>query len=152
MEKLVPKLQATFTQFIFMPGRRASWSPELKRITYINTPEDTSLWALLHELGHALAGHTTYDSDIALIRKETEAWHKATEVSLHYNITINEEHIQQCLDTYRDWLYKRSTCPVCEGHGIQTAQSAYGCYNCGSAWQVSAERFCRPYRALSVLH
>jgi hypothetical protein len=150
MEKLIAKLQADYPQFTFIAGRIASWSPKHKRVAYVDITEDASIWAALHELGHALAGHTTYESDVVLIRKETEAWQKALEISPHYDIHIDDEHVQNCLDTYRDWLYKRSTCPACEGHGIQEAHDTYSCYNCTTTWHVSSERFCRPYRVLSA--
>lgn len=150
MEKLILRLQEEYPQFIFKSGRVALWSPAQKCITYVKDDDDKALWATLHELGHALSDHSTYDSDMILIRKEAEAWEKAIEVSRQYGVKIDEEHIQDCLDTYRDWLFKRSTCPTCEGHGIQATRDAYGCYNCNSSWRVGNKRFCRPYRALSI--
>jgi hypothetical protein len=65
-------------------------------------------------------------------------------------VIIDEEHIQNCLDTYRDWLHKRSTCPRCDSHGLQTSEQ-YKCYNCRAVWRVGNERFCRAYRSLQSL-
>jgi predicted RNA-binding Zn-ribbon protein involved in translation (DUF1610 family) len=59
---------------------------------------------------------------------------------------LNPDHIQDCLDTYRDWLHRRSRCPTCGMHVLQDKSNSYKCFNCGTSWQVSGRRFARPYR------
>lgn len=145
MEKLVAKLRADYPGIVFTAADMASWSSQQRRVTY-NLAEEAAPLSLLHELGHALLEHDSYKSDISLLRKEVEAWEKAKTLAVHYGITIAQEHIDNCLDTYRDWLHKRSTCPTCQSHGLQRTQAAYGCLNCQSTWKVTSERFCRPYR------
>jgi hypothetical protein len=51
------------------------------------------------------------------------------------------------LDTYRDWLYKRSICPTCTAKCLQQGDFVhYRCFNCHTTWRVTASRFCRAYR------
>jgi hypothetical protein len=103
-------------------------------------------WSLLHEVGHALLDHQSYDSDLELVEMESLAWQKAKEVGVAYGHTIDEDHIQDCIDTYRDWLHQRSACPNCDNRSLQQDARHYKCFNCGQTWAVSASRFCRPYR------
>lgn len=143
LTKIVPDIN-------FTPGERFSWSPSQRRITYApDQIEDGGRWALLHETGHAMLGHLSYKTDFELLRMEVAAWEKARELALKLELTISEEHIQACLDSYRDWLSRRSTCPGC---GTRTLQkdltNTYSCFNCHTCWQVSPSRFCRAYRSL----
>lgn len=149
MKALVSTLRQQYPQFNFVAGERPSWSPARQQITY-STKDETSIWSTFHELGHALLGHTFYESDLHLLQKETAAWATAVQIAReNFGVTINNDHIQDCLDTYRDWLHKRSTCPHCGDHGLQPSQSLYRCLNCQNTWKVSSTRFCRPYRLKS---
>jgi hypothetical protein len=153
MERLVEILRSDYPQITFIAGQKASWLPAKKQITYTNGETgNQALWTMLHELGHGLLEHTTYTSDAQLLKLETAAWQRATELVERYKVSpIDEDHVQECLDTYRDWLHKRSTCPHCGNHGIQASQSLYICINCQNTWKVSSARFCRPYRLTKPL-
>ena len=151
MESLVKRLQHQHPYLRFVEGRRASWSAEKQSITYTPTTEASAAWALLHEVGHALLGHGSYESDMDLVSKEVAAWVRARELAAEHVISINEEHVQACLDTYRDWVHQRSICPTCRSHALQPSRSLYRCLNCGNAWKVSTSRFCRPYRLKTSL-
>jgi hypothetical protein len=146
MEAFIQQLSKDFPTVVFVAADKSSWSPRHRRISYAFTASPVDIWSTLHELGHALLDHKNYHSDLSLLRKEVDAWNKALELAKKYNLTIDGEHIQSCLDTYRDWLHKRSTCPECEAHGLQRSPSLYGCFNCQATWSVSGQRFCRPYR------
>lgn len=146
MEKLLAKLRHDFPTLQFEEGAVASWSPRHNRVSYCTTDPDAAVCSLLHELGHALRNHQDYSSDISLVRKESEAWDSARDLATKYQINIDDNHVQECMDTYRDWLYKRSTCPDCGAHGLQQSKALYCCSNCQSTWMVSSARFCRPYR------
>ncbi len=150
MDLLIQKLRQDFPDITLVPGSQASWAPESQIVTYSLDTEDGP-WTLLHEFGHALLGHTTYHSDVNLVQKEAAAWEKALRLGERYAISIADAHIQECLDTYRDWLHKRSKCPRCDNHGLQTSQSLYSCTNCQTTWKVSSARFCRPYRLKTSL-
>ena len=147
MKALLKQLQADFPSVVFEASSQFYWSPK-DRVVYYDPCKNTvkARWALLHELSHGLLGHTTYKSDFELLQLEVAAWKQSREVASAYGIGIDEEHVQDCLDTYRDWLHARSTCPTCTEHGLQNAQGLYNCLNCNSQWNVSKARFCRPYR------
>lgn len=123
------------------------WSPKNNTITY--RAEDTSeenVWGLLHESGHAVLGHTTYHSDAELLLMEVAAWDTALDLAQECGLSINNDHVQDCLDTYRDWLHQRSTCPRCGIVTFQENTTTYRCFNCRKLWTVSASRLCRAYR------
>jgi hypothetical protein len=142
--KLLERIAADYPQFKFKSGGQEHWSPKTNTITY-ELAEDGH-YGLLHELAHALLGHRNYKNDFELLKLESQAWHKAAEIGQKYGINIDEDHIQNCLDTYRDWLHRRSKCPACGVHAAQIDARTYKCLNCGATWNVSAGRFARSYR------
>lgn len=149
MDTLLVSLKRDFPALNFEKGQKFTWSPKTASIIYNpdTSKEDiVATWSLLHEAGHALLAHKTYTSDFELLKMEVEAWSKAKELAAAYNITIDTDHIEDCLDTYRDWLYARSTCPTCTVSSIQIENRLYKCFNCGTKWRVSQSRHCRPYR------
>lgn len=145
---LILKLQAVAPNLQFDHGDAFCWSPTNSCVTYPNRDlNDTSdSWSLLHEAAHGILGHANYESDLELLLMESEAWDKALQLGDDLGITIDQEHVQDCLDTYRDWLHKRSTCPTCGIVSLQSSPSQYTCHNCNTTWTVSMARFCRPYR------
>jgi lipopolysaccharide biosynthesis regulator YciM len=97
---------------------------------------------LIHELAHALLNHKNYRRDIELIEMETAAWHEAKQYGEKYNVEIKEDVIQDHLDTYRDWLHARSSCPNCLATGYQTKHLTYECPACTHSWKVNEARLC----------
>lgn len=151
MDELINKLKYIIPDIKFVPGDTFSWSPATTTISY--TPSNTNtvhMWSLLHESGHAKLGHTNYQSDIELLLMEVAAWEEARSLARQLGTTIDEDHVQNCLDTYRDWLHQRSTCPRCGTVSLQTSPKEYRCHNCAMQWQVSTSRFCRPYRSSKI--
>lgn len=147
MEKLLKELTVSFPDLNFAQGSRCRWSPADKTITYTTEGSDEeAVWALFHELAHADLNHISYEVDVELLLMEVAAWQKAKELAENHGYTIDEDHIQDCLDTYRDWLDQRSTCPTCGNNSLQHGPEEYRCFNCQTVWRVSASRFCRPYR------
>lgn len=149
MINLITRLQAQYPNLRFTYGERFYWSPETDEIIYKpDVDDEQAAWSLLHETGHALLRHQSYQSDVELLRLEVQAWERARQVATDVGISIDEDHIQDCLDTYRDWLYKRSICPNCSAQCLQQDDFVhYRCFNCHTAWRVSASRFCRAYRS-----
>lgn len=144
-KQFVQAVASDYPQFKFRAGAQEHWSPRTKTITY--EPDAQSLkYGLLHELAHALLGHDSYKNDFELLKLESQAWQTAAKIGRRYGIIIEEDHIQNCLDTYRDWLHRRSKCPSCGVHVLQQDPTTYRCFNCGDSWQVSAGRFARSYR------
>ena len=148
MHKLLTSLQIAYPKIKFTPSTSFYWSPENQEVFYIEDIDtEISRWSLLHEVGHALLDHHSYDADYMLLRLEVAAWQKAKEISQNFNLLIEEDHIQDCLDTYRDWVFKRSICPECGTKCFQGSDfKHYKCFNCHARWRVTPSRFCRTYR------
>jgi hypothetical protein len=146
MIDLIQKLQLKYPDISFIEGQNFRWSPSIQTITYILSDIPENRWSLFHELGHGILNHKAYESDIELLQKEVAAWHEALKIAPQFDMIIDTEHVQTCLDSYRDWLHKRSTCPDCSLQGIQKTSDQYMCLNCKHAWLVTSARFCRPYR------
>jgi hypothetical protein len=142
-EIFIKNLSKDFPSFKFKSSNQEHWSPKTKTIFF--NPKK-SCYGVLHELAHAILEHTTYESDFELLKMEADAWELAIKIGQKYKIIIDEEHMQNCLDTYRDWLHRRSTCPSCNTHVLQSDSSNYHCYNCQTSWHVSSGRFARSYR------
>jgi hypothetical protein len=149
MPNLIDTLSAMYPQLQFCVADRFYWSPKSQQIFYKPSPEAVNGWKLLHEVGHALLEHTSYNSDLELLELEVAAWEKAQQLAYELKINIEANYIQDCLDTYRDWLHKRSTCPTCDILSLQEAPEQYHCFNCDTWWRVSPSRFCRTYRQIS---
>lgn len=146
MEKLILKIKQDHPGLLFNSGRSHCWSPEKGQISYAGGDKSHSIEGLLHELGHARLDHEGYVSDLELLQKEVEAWQEALGLAGLYGVDFDEDHMQDCLDTYRDWVHKRSICPLCASTGLQDGERQYSCLNCGHIWYVTASRFRRPYR------
>jgi hypothetical protein len=150
MDKLISKLSGSYPQLHFCQAGRFYWSPEEQLVYYQTKPCDVYRWKLLHEASHALLGHKSYRSDLELLQLEVAAWDKARELAIDLKVTpIDNEYVQNCLDTYRDWLHKRSTCPTCGTRSLQESAEQYHCFNCQAVWRVSSSRFCRTYREVN---
>lgn len=147
-----PKLLEAVQQFTpgitFEAGKSFYWSPHKSTVTYNSSHlgKEPGIWSLLHETAHAQLEHTIYKTDFELLLLEVAAWEHAKEIAHSLKLNIDEDHVQDCLDTYRDWLHRRSTCPTCGSVGLQHSISEYNCHNCNTTWHVTAARFCRPYR------
>lgn len=148
MLKLLDQLKSIYPELRFMPGDKFYWSPETSEIYYKKDDKGKKArWSLLHETAHALLNHRSYQADFELVRLEVDAWNRAKTIANDLGTSIDEDHIQDCLDTYRDWLYKRSICPNCSTKSFQEADFMhYRCFNCRTVWRVSANRFNRSYR------
>jgi len=151
MKKLVSKLANQYPNIKFIPGDVFKWSTHEQSIYYKDSSLLPDIWSMFHELGHALLDHKRFTNDIDLVQKEVAAWAQARAmiVSFGYSLDGFSEYAEDCVDTYRDWLHKRSRCPVCFAQGIQLDQGHLSCINCSERWQVSTLQLCRPYRRLT---
>jgi hypothetical protein len=141
---MLKKIILDHRQFSFVPANIFKWSPNEQTIYY--RPAKQISWSLLHELGHALLDHKTYATDIELLKIELSAWEKAKQIGLDYGVVIEQDHIEDCLDTYRDWLKHRATCPECQTVTTQNSVNSYLCFNCDATWQVPDSPLCRVVR------
>lgn len=118
------------------------WSTREQTIYYDET-DPNAAHLLLHELGHALLSHRQYDRDVQLIAMESEAWEEAKRLGVRFNVAMPTDVIEDHLDTYRDWLHQRSTCPACQAIGQQVAAAQYECIVCHTRWRVNEARSCQ---------
>lgn len=145
---LLLQCEDTFTKLVFKTANDFYWSPKHSAVFYNidKLSTETGQWSLFHEIAHGMLDHTNFKNDFELLRFELEAWETAKGLAIEFGIQIKQEHVEDCLDSYRDWLYARSTCTVCQLSSLQVSPHEYRCLNCNNSWQVSASRFCRPYR------
>ncbi len=141
IHSLLLELNTKFPQITFEPSERFAWSPDKQTVFYDET-DDNALELFLHELSHGLLGHHDYQKDIELLAMETAAWEKAFSLAKEFNTKIDEDVSRKHLDTYRDWMHARSTCPDCEATGYQTKKDTYTCVACGGSWRVNEARLC----------
>lgn len=147
-DRLLRLLAPVLPGVTFCADEAFLWSPKDKTVFY-NSKQLKSKkgqWSLLHEASHAALEHKDYDNDFELLKLEVAAWQYAVNLGTKFNITIDGNFVEDCLDSYRDWLHQRSTCPSCGSGGIQHDSSTYRCHNCHASWSVSQSRFCRTYR------
>lgn len=138
-QEFLAKLQADFAQFEFVRDEAFYWSFKKNSIFY--TEESNFEAKILHELGHALRGHRSFEKDIDLLKMELEAWEKAKIIALEYGVKISQNLIEDHLDTYRDWLHRRSLCPNCQINGFQMKNGDYRCPACESEWRANSAKF-----------
>lgn len=143
----IQALQQEFPQFTFKSAQRFSFHPPKTIKYHENEPVSPAYFALLtlHELGHALSKHKDYKTSVERIKIESEAWQRAKTVLLQHlenapqnlseaqnwraiipDLTWDEDFAEAQLDTYRDWLHTKSTCPTC---GL-TRYEANGKWHC----------------------
>lgn len=138
---LLAKLKVNYPNFAFTASDEFRWSPKEKTIFY-DSSSDNALF-LLHELSHAILGHDQYTRDIELVELERSAWDYAEKrLCKPYLIPMDSEVVEDSLDTYRDWLHSRSTCPACQSTGIETKKYEYRCIACATTWRVNDARVC----------
>lgn len=148
--ELLEKLHHDFPDIHFIQGDIFSWSPSTKTI-FFEDPQN--YYHLLHETAHASLGHSTYQRDIELLVMEREAWHYAVHtLAPKYGIpmSLDDNIVQDALDTYREWLHARSCCPKCSAVGVEQEKHQYFCVACHQVWCVNEARSCRLIRKISI--
>lgn len=145
-KQLLQRIRTDYPDIRFKLGDKSLWDPSKDTIHYKKTSDGVSFWSLFHELGHMKARHNNYSFDLELLKIESEAWSHAQSIAKKYGIQIDKDYIEDCMDSYRDWIHKRSTCPKCKQTGAQQNSSDYICLNCSNQWSVTRSRFCRSYR------
>lgn len=122
------KVKADHPELKFCTGKRFSFRPP--KTIVMGPDEENDKMLLLHELGHALSGHKTFSTGAERLKMEREAWEKAREISSIYNIVLDDSLIEEELNTYRDWLDKKSCCQNCGLTCYQTPDGVYHCPRC----------------------
>ena len=143
---LLHKIRSDFpTLSIVITDGPSRWTPSTQTISLSSATNDQEL---LHELGHALCEHDSYDHDVRLLAMEREAWEAAREYAEANQIDFDSSYAHAHLDTYRDWLHARSLCPSCGQTGLQESGAIYRCIECHTRWRVNDARTCHLRRRI----
>lgn len=128
VNSLVIVLKNDYPEFTFKLSKKFSFKPP--RTIFYNDKDADIEPLILHEVSHAILGHSDFKVDIERLKMENEAWEKAKELAVKYNVQMDEDLIQEKLDSYRDWLFNKSKCKKCGLTRYQTPDGKYHCPNC----------------------
>lgn len=141
-KNLPSKLIKDYPDISFKPAQYFRWVANKKTI-YYDTSEERFEPLLLHELAHATLQHNDSVLDIELVNQEAKAWQYASDnLADKYGVEITEDDIKNALNSYRNWLHRRSTCPDCSSSSLQTKNTHYKCLACGCSWTANDARTC----------
>lgn len=146
-DALIDKLREDF------PGVRFEeaevWRSGDRVVGFVAGDENGEL-LLLHELAHIVLRHESYTRDVELVRMEMEAWEEVkSTLAPRYGVEFKAELAESQLDTYREWLDKRSRCPKCNYTGWQVNSAKYQCPLCRDEWRVGNSVARQVYRQKS---
>lgn len=143
ISSLAAKLRKDFPDVSFEKSDDFYWSPSSKTVHIGSESGPDAPVVLLHEVAHALLDHRHFNRDIDLLRIEREAWeYVRTTLAPRYDMAVRDELVEDMIDTYREWLHARSTCPHCAMTGVQTKDATYHCVGCDHDWKVNDARRC----------
>ena len=125
---LLDELKRDFPELVFRDGKKFMFKPP--KTVFFTTDEANFEMLILHEVAHAMLKHFDFKTNLERVRMENEAWEKAKELASRYSVVMDEDLIQNELDTYRDWLHKKSRCPKCGLTRFQTSDKEYHCPRC----------------------
>lgn len=130
-----------YQQYTFLPASFFSYDASEEVINYdpIRLNKPNGKISLLHEISHCELGHFNYQYDIELLMMEVDAWHYTKKLADQHGIGLDESYIQDCIDSYKDWVELRGTCPRCNNYCFEQSKNLYSCFVCSSMWQVSSE-------------
>lgn len=126
--RLLDRVREDYPDFRFISGRKFAFRPP--RTIVVGPEEANDSLLLLHELGHATLGHREFGTDVMRLKMERAAWEKARELAVFYGVGFDDAVVEGELDTYRDWLDKKSRCPKCSLTRYQTPDGKYHCPKC----------------------
>jgi tRNA(Ile2) C34 agmatinyltransferase TiaS len=66
-----------------------------------------------------------------------DAWDIARKLAPVYSVRVDEKHIARVVESYDRWISQRATCPDCANFSLQKGRDQYGCFACGSIWNVN---------------
>ena len=127
-QELIEKIRTDFPEFRTIYGKKFAWRPPKTIVIGPEEAQDELL--LLHELGHAVLGHRDFTTDVGRVKMEVAAWSKARELAERYGVEWDEDVAQGELDTYREWLHRRSRCRKCGLTRYQTPDGVWHCPRC----------------------
>ncbi len=123
------KVRGDYPEVKFVAGKRFSFRPP-RTVVFCDESDDTAPLLLLHELGHFLTGRFDFKTEVERLKIEVMAWEKAKELAPLYGVFVDEDLIENELDSYRDFLHQKSRCPLCGLTRFQTPDSVFHCPKC----------------------
>ena len=121
-------LKTKYPNFIFKESDSFSFHPP-HTIKYCPLSPNFALQTL-HELGHGLLSHKTFKTSLERLKIERKAWNKAQELCRLLDVPYDEAFVEDSLDSYRNWLHKKTTCKKCGLTCYQTPDKKYHCPRC----------------------
>ena len=129
LNSLLKQLQNDYKEFVFRPGgKKYLFRPP--HTIVLGPDEEMSELLLLHELSHAVLQHFSFDTDIKRLKMESDAWAKTKELAKKYGVEVDDDYIEDQLDTYRDWLHAKSKCKKCGLTRFETPDGKWHCPFC----------------------
>ncbi|MBQ1540309.1 hypothetical protein IIZ72_01995 [Candidatus Saccharibacteria bacterium] len=122
------KIRRDYPDLKFVTGRKFAFRPPKTVVVGPEEPDDSLL--LLHELGHAILEHREFGTNVMRLKMERAAWEKARELANAYGVIFDDDKVERELDTYREWLDKKSRCPKCGLTRYETPDGEYHCPKC----------------------
>ena len=126
--EFLEQLKTDYPWLKFREGPKYAFRPP--KTIVLGPLEPFSELLTLHEVSHAVLKHKDFRMDVERLKMEVEAWEKAKELAKQYGVDANEDLIQDELDTYREWLHKKSRCPSCGLTRFHTPNGTYHCPRC----------------------
>ncbi|MBR3324210.1 hypothetical protein IKG24_01580 [Candidatus Saccharibacteria bacterium] len=124
------KVKADYPDIRFITGKRFTFRPPRTVVITENFDPRSDSLLLLHEIGHALCGRWTFRTEVERLKIEVLAWEEAKKLATSYKIAIDEELIEDELNTYRDFLHQKSRCHSCGLTRFQTPDGVFHCPKC----------------------
>lgn len=135
------ELISAYSQYRFLPAGFFSYDAADEVINYdpdrLHKP--IGKISLLHEISHCELGHFHYRFDIELLMMEVAAWHYTKKLAKIHGLKLDNVYIQDCIESYDNWVNQRGTCPVCNNFCIEQQENIFDCFVCNTRWQVSNE-------------
>lgn len=129
LNSLLKQLQNDYPEFVFRPsGKKYLFRPP--RTIVLGPDKKMPELLLLHELSHAVLQHFSFDTDIKRLKMESDAWAKTKELAKKYGVEVDDDYIEDQLDTYRDWLHAKSKCKKCGLTRFETPDGKWHCPFC----------------------
>ena len=129
--RFISQIANDYPDFNYRVGEKFAFHPP--KTIILGPPQPNFALLALHELGHALCKHKTYNTHVKRLKIESEAWQMAktiTENHPEYGISYDPEFAEDQLDSYRDWLHTKSKCKKCGLTRFQTPDGDYHCPRC----------------------
>ncbi|MBL8159929.1 hypothetical protein JNJ66_05690 [Candidatus Saccharibacteria bacterium] len=138
--ELAGRIRSAYGDITFVVDDDFFWSAGDEQLHYRPAETAEDIWCLLHEIGHARLKHADYTTDVELLGHEVDAWEWARKAAGRFGVALDDDFIQDQLDTYRFWLHARSRCPDCQQTGLQHPGGHYACLNCPATWHANDAR------------